>query len=293
MNLPRMSLHIGDYRKDTGHLRAAQHGAYLLLIMHYWTKGSLPNDDRQLASIACMTDREWKQSRAILAEFFGTDWSHKRIDAELEAAKEAYERRAAAGHKGGRAKAEGKQSSSIATPEPPAMLKQPLTLTPLPDGSSRVESAGAGAGLSDEAGNLVGEILIAAKQDPEGLLAVGGHYQIQTWRNQGVPLEVIRIACVTAARKAKGTIKSWNYFIDPVAREWAQAKQALPNVEITTAEVIHVHNRSAKTGNAWDAAGERILAVIRGSGADEPDADCAGGARFDARSANARLLPKG
>ncbi|MBA3241595.1 MAG: YdaU family protein [Acidobacteria bacterium] len=290
MNLPRMSLHIGDYRKDTGHLRAAQHGAYLLLIMHYWTKGGLPNDDRQLAAIACMTDREWKASRPILADFFGPRWFHKRIDEELAKAQEAYERRAAAGQKGGAAKAASKQCSSNAKPELGAMLKQPLTLTPLPDGSSRVESAG--AGLSDEAGNLVGEILIAAKQDPEGLLAIGGHYQIQTWLNQGVPLEVIRIACVSAARKAKGTIKSWNYFTDAVTREWATAQQPLPKVEITESEVIHV-NRSTRAPSAWDAAGERVLAVIRGSGSGDTGPDYEGNSRSGPREIDARLLSKG
>jgi hypothetical protein len=63
VNLPRMSLHIGDYLKDTRHLRALEHGAYFLLIMHYWTKGGLPDDDRQLSAIACMSDKEWKKAR--------------------------------------------------------------------------------------------------------------------------------------------------------------------------------------------------------------------------------------
>ena len=40
MSLHRMSLHVGDYLKDTTHLDATLHGAYLLLIMHYWAKGS-------------------------------------------------------------------------------------------------------------------------------------------------------------------------------------------------------------------------------------------------------------
>jgi hypothetical protein len=32
VNPPKMPIHIGDYKRDTGHLRAAGHGAYLLLL---------------------------------------------------------------------------------------------------------------------------------------------------------------------------------------------------------------------------------------------------------------------
>lgn len=99
MSLPRMSLHIGDYKKDTGHLRAAGHGAYLLLTMHYWATGGLPDDDRQLSAIAGMTDREWKQIKPTIKAFFRDGWRHKRIDEELAAAQEKYEKRVDAGKK--------------------------------------------------------------------------------------------------------------------------------------------------------------------------------------------------
>lgn len=88
MSLPRMSLHIGDYKKDTGHLGAAEHGAYLLLTMHYWATGGLPNDDVQLARIACMGDKAWKAARPTIAAFFKPSWKHKRIEEELAAARE-------------------------------------------------------------------------------------------------------------------------------------------------------------------------------------------------------------
>jgi uncharacterized protein YdaU (DUF1376 family) len=79
-----MPLYIADYIRDTSHLRALESGAYLHLIMAYWVTGKLPNDDRQLATIAKLTDREWKACKAVLAEFFGPDWSsHKRIDKEI------------------------------------------------------------------------------------------------------------------------------------------------------------------------------------------------------------------
>jgi uncharacterized protein YdaU (DUF1376 family) len=79
-----MPLYIADYMRDTSHLRALESGAYLHLIMAYWVSGRLPNCDRQLATIAKLTDKEWKACKPTLAGFFGPDFSsHKRIDAEL------------------------------------------------------------------------------------------------------------------------------------------------------------------------------------------------------------------
>src|SRR6185312_8321139 len=113
MSLPRMSWHIGDYKKDTGHLRAAGHGAYFLLCMHYWATGGLPSDDKQLATIACMTDREWKQHKPTIQAFFRDGWKHKRIEREIAEAQAKYEKRSNAGSKGGRPR---KQTESNAFP---------------------------------------------------------------------------------------------------------------------------------------------------------------------------------
>src|SRR4051812_24233560 len=97
---PWMPLYIGDYRADTTHLNAAQHGAYLMLIMHYWQQGELPDDDEQLARIACMSIGEWRKNRAVIRAFFGEGWRHKRIDHEIDRAIEKHQSRAKAGKKG-------------------------------------------------------------------------------------------------------------------------------------------------------------------------------------------------
>jgi uncharacterized protein YdaU (DUF1376 family) len=83
MNRPWMPLYVGDYLGDTGHLTTTQHGAYLLLMMHYWRKGELPDDDRQLSKIAKLPLKTWCEYRATLQDFFYEGWKHKRIDAEL------------------------------------------------------------------------------------------------------------------------------------------------------------------------------------------------------------------
>lgn len=102
--LPFLPLYPADYMQDTQHLSTLQHGAYLLLIMNYWIKGSLPDDDEQLARIARLPLRDWLRMRQIMHEFFYDDWRHKRIDAEIEKAKDKSIRRSEAGKRGGDAK---------------------------------------------------------------------------------------------------------------------------------------------------------------------------------------------
>ena len=100
MKRPWMPLYVADYRIDTSHLSATQHGGYLLLIMHYWTVGRLPTDDDSLARIACMTKKEWRRHKPVIAAFFDVNWRHKRIDAEVARSEDiSHKRRLAAEQK--------------------------------------------------------------------------------------------------------------------------------------------------------------------------------------------------
>ncbi len=101
MNRPWMPLYVGDYLGDTGHLTTRQHGAYLLLMMHYWRKGGLPDDDSQLAKITKLPLEVWTEDRGIIQSFFYDGWRHKRIDAELAKMMKVSAKRAIAGQKGG------------------------------------------------------------------------------------------------------------------------------------------------------------------------------------------------
>lgn len=86
-DLAWMPMFWGDYLKDTTHLSTAEHGAYLLLIAHYWvTRSPLPSDDERLRRIARMEKSEWRKSRdAVLAFFIEADdgWHQGRIEEEL------------------------------------------------------------------------------------------------------------------------------------------------------------------------------------------------------------------
>ncbi len=95
-----MPMYWADYFADTGELSVIEHGAYLLLIGHYWRKGPLPDDDERLARIARCTPSEWRRVRPAVAGFFTVAdgvWTHSRIEREWERAANITAKRAAAG----------------------------------------------------------------------------------------------------------------------------------------------------------------------------------------------------
>lgn len=102
--IPWMPFYVSDYLSDTGHLSTIQHGAYLLLIFHYWQNDGLPEADDAKARIARVTMSEWKKMRSIIAALFDPEWHHKRIDKELAVARDHISKRTAAGKAGASAR---------------------------------------------------------------------------------------------------------------------------------------------------------------------------------------------
>ena len=86
-----MPLSIGDYLKNTQHLSAEEHGAYLLLIMHYWIHGKIKNDKKLIKNI---TKISAKKCENILQFFEEKDGYliQERIEEELTKAKEKSEK---------------------------------------------------------------------------------------------------------------------------------------------------------------------------------------------------------
>lgn len=99
-----MPFYVGDYLRDTMHFSVGEHGAYILIILAYWTNsGPLADDDAQLAAISRMTPRQWDAARRVIAPKFDIAdglWTHGRIDRELATAISLTAERSKAGSNG-------------------------------------------------------------------------------------------------------------------------------------------------------------------------------------------------
>lgn len=97
-----MPFYIGAYLRDTKRLAtSAQHGAYILLLLYYWTNGPLADDDEELAIIASCDPKTWAQIGPGIRRFFtknGDGRLHqKRMDHELDRAADIRAKRKEAG----------------------------------------------------------------------------------------------------------------------------------------------------------------------------------------------------
>jgi uncharacterized protein YdaU (DUF1376 family) len=119
MSNPWTPFYWADYVSDTGHLSLQQHGAYLLLMAHYYrTKRPIPANVEQVHRICrCTTDADKHATEEVLREFFileGNAYRHHRIDDELAKAVDISGKRRAA------AKARHQQSRANAPAKPEA-----------------------------------------------------------------------------------------------------------------------------------------------------------------------------
>ena len=82
-----MPLYIGDYLADTADLTAEEHGAYLLLLMHEWKNGPLPNDLGALTRIGAVSKFRAKivVQLKLLPRYFKQDADGKYFSPRLEA----------------------------------------------------------------------------------------------------------------------------------------------------------------------------------------------------------------
>lgn len=100
-----------DYIGDTLNLSLAEHGAYLLLMAHYYINGEgIPASREQVHRICrCATNAERRAAEQVINSFFTRDgqvFRHKRIEAEISRSSELREKRRESGRLGGQASAQ-------------------------------------------------------------------------------------------------------------------------------------------------------------------------------------------
>jgi uncharacterized protein YdaU (DUF1376 family) len=259
-----MPLYIGDYLADTGHLTTTQHGAYLLLMMHYWRKHGLPDDDKQLAAIAKLPLRIWLDTKETLQAFFHDGWVHKRIEGELARRKEVSNKRAEAGSRGGKCKADDKQLLPVCSDFASSLLKQNGSMT---QSQSPIAVADDALARPSAAFELAEKLLVIAGHSPEFWPPgwCGAPQRVETWLSQGWKPEIIIAAVTAAAAKKRGSpANSVQFFENAIAEEHARQAAPLPKVEIREASTITVthgthHDRSA---NSLTASIRRELAEL-------------------------------
>ncbi len=211
-----MPLYIADYLADTGHLSTIEHGAYVLLIMHYWQHKSLPPEDK-LARVARMTAKEWAASRDTLASLFGANWKHKRVERELSIAEQIADKRSTAGRVGGLASSTARQRRVNGS-----LHDQPTNgqanVNPLPSPSPEERLSSVGNSRPREAERFESELRTALgeRSPPENVDFAPILALIEAGFD---PIKDILAACRTAAGKTAESIGSWQYYATAVGRK--------------------------------------------------------------------------
>jgi uncharacterized protein YdaU (DUF1376 family) len=113
MSLEWFPFNIAKYLKNTLHLTARQHGAYLLLILvAVDNDGLLPASDAALASIAKLDAKAWREDGEVLKAFLtpeGAGWLHEYARFVAREAAELIAKKSRAGKAGAKKRWEGRR----------------------------------------------------------------------------------------------------------------------------------------------------------------------------------------
>ena len=283
MRRPWMPLYIADYLADTAHLGTLESGAYLHLIMHYWLKDGLPDDDAQLARITKLSLPEWRAIRPTISALFGEGWSHARIDKEIREADMAYERRSSAGKRSGEVRRK-RPTNNVQT-----MPEQSQPQSPKEDHGGGARARDPAPLVSREAIAISNELLVIAGHDLEFVPPgwCGAPMRVMMWMAE--PYSWSRDAMLAGARaamarKTDGPPSSINYFEKPISR--AVAQLAAP---VQTVEVSHAKSSPNRAGQGWREARDDFRSAHAELGASIEAAERADDRRGEGDEAVARL----
>lgn len=275
MSLPWFSFNIKAYVTDTMRLSTEGHGAYLLLLLDYYSKMQAPpDDDAVLASIVRLPVKVWRAHRKVIEPMFRIVdgfWLHDRVEHEIWDAGRRHDLAKTKGKQGADkrwSKTPPKDSQTIAPaiaaaiagalpghcPEDAQEQVQVQNITPAPLASPGKRG---NSMISEEAYAITGEVLKAmgrAKDDP---LSYGAPMQVQAWLNGHWPREAI-LAGVEKGMRSRGgrPPETIRYFEKAIAQAHAEFTRPLPVVVIQPSQttVEHQYGSNRKTGGSLNAA---------------------------------------
>lgn len=217
-------LYPGDYMRDTGELSLCQHGAYLLLLMSYYsTEDGLPADKVSLCRITRAMTREEQASTALVAKRFFIEGPNgrlrsNRIDEDLIKAHARIESARVNGSKGGRPR-KAKPNPDETEQEPNGFpsgyendnRNEKLNLTQkkahqTPDPNYFVGSTEASTQVAT--GTEAGRACLLMKKAGCGHTNPG-HVDLQAAIAEGVTPEVLRDTVIEAVEKGIGKPFAW------------------------------------------------------------------------------------
>lgn len=127
--MPWFPFNVKAYVTDTMRLTTEAHGAYLLLMLDYYsTAEAPPDDDDILAAIAKLSPEAWVKHRKAIQPYFkiiGGRWVHERIELEMVDACQRHATASAKGKAGAEAKQAKRAGQNTRTQSPAAPQVQP------------------------------------------------------------------------------------------------------------------------------------------------------------------------
>ncbi len=145
------------YLRDTKHLTLLEHGAYNLLLDHYYQqKGDVPYDLARLARVCnAFADEEQKALAKIIDEFFTIDGRsgkirNRRADEEMKIAFEISDKRRSAANSRWNANAHANAMPPTPTPTPTPKTRSRTKATTAPSAVAFDAAAGVLSGFTDD-----------------------------------------------------------------------------------------------------------------------------------------------
>lgn len=117
-----VKLYIGDYMRDTGTLSVAEHGAYMLMLLHHYaTEAPLPKGQELYRLVRAVSKAEREAVDAVVGKFWtdnGQGLVNNRAGQEIERAAHQRAVNQEVGKRGGRRKRTESETESVSEPEP-------------------------------------------------------------------------------------------------------------------------------------------------------------------------------